>query len=134
MSETKNTTVNNELTIPALAYLGDAVIEVCIRERLVRLGLCGSGKLNEAALHYVKATAQSEAVNNILPLLSKDEENVYKRGRNSPHIKRAPQSATLAEYRRASGMETLFGKLKLEGKTERIDELIDCAYPTLKLQ
>ncbi len=120
-------------SVQALAYLGDSVLELAVRESLVKLGLCDSGSLNAAALRYVKATAQSEALNNILPLLDEYEENVYHRGRNSPHIKKAPQSATLAEYRRASGFETLFGKLRLDGKYDRIKELFEAAYPDLKV-
>ena len=118
-------------TVPALAYLGDAVTELYVREQLVRHGLCASAKLNEAALQYVKASAQSEALNRVLPLLTAEEENVYRRGRNSPHIHTSPKSATLAEYRRASGLETLFGKLHLEGKKDRLRELLDAAYPDL---
>ena len=117
--------------VQALAYLGDAVMELFVREALVRHGLCASGRLNEAALQYVKATAQSEALNRILPLLTPEEENVYRRGRNSPHIHASPKSATLAEYRRASGFETLCGKLHLEGKQERLRELLCAAYPDL---
>ena len=118
-------------TVPALAYLGDAVMELFVRTQLVKHGLCASAKLNEAALQYVKATAQSEALNRILPLLTEEEARVYHRGRNSPHIHTAPKSATLAEYRRASGMETLFGKLHLDGNRERIRELLCAAYPDL---
>ena len=120
-----------DTAVPELAYLGDAVMEVVIRERLVRHGLCGSAKLNEAALKYVKATAQSEAVERIFPFLTEEEAAIYKLGRNQGHGKNTPRSATVAEYRRATGLEVLFGKLWLDGKTDRIYELIGIGYADL---
>lgn len=121
-------------TVQALAYLGDAVLEVIVRERLVRRGLCNSARLNEAALAYVKATAQSEAVERIIPLLTERENNVYRRGRNAGHGKNVPKSATMAEYRRATGLETLFGQLRLDGESERMKVLFDAAYPDLAMK
>lgn len=121
-------------TVPALAYLGDAVIELLVRERLVRNGLCGSARLNEAALAYVRATAQSQAVERIIPYLSEAEMTVYRRGRNAGHGKNTPKSASVAEYRRATGFETLFGQLQLEGDVNRMTELFDMAYPDLVLK
>lgn len=118
-------------TVAALAYLGDAVLEVMVRERLVRLGLCASGRLNEAALKYVRATAQSDAVERIVPLLTEKEDTVYRRGRNAGHGKNIPKSATMAQYRRATGFEALFGYLHLEGETERMTSLFAAAYPDL---
>ena len=111
----------------ALAYLGDSVIELCVREHLVREGLSSSARLNSEALEYVKASKQAEAMKNILPLLTEEEESVFKRGRNMGHTN-IPKSATVAEYRSATGMETLFGYLHLLGKTERIKELFCAAY------
>ena len=56
-----------EVSTPALAYLGDCVLEMCVREYLVNQGLSTSGHLNEAALGYVRASAQAEAMKKILP-------------------------------------------------------------------
>ena len=112
----------------SLAYLGDAVLEVQTRKRLLSLGVTDVGKLNKLALHYVRAVDQSAAVERILPHLTEDEEAAYKRGRNS-HGVSAPKSATVAEYRRATGMEALFGWLYLQGMSERIEELFDLAFP-----
>lgn len=121
----------SDAPVTALAYLGDAVYEKLIRERLVLSGLASSADLNSAALGYVTAKAQSDAVDAILPLLNDEEEGFYKRGRNSPHLKRAPHGSTLAEYRRASGLETLFGALCLAGSEDRARELIAAAFPDL---
>ncbi len=120
-----------DTAVPELAYLGDAVMELLVRERLVRHGRCGSAELNRAALSYVKATAQSAAVERILDMLTSDELAVYRNGRNSGHGKNTPKSATVAEYRRATGLEVLFGKLYLDRSYARLDELLDAAYPDL---
>lgn len=112
----------------SLAYLGDAVLEVQTRKRLLSLGITDVGKLNKMALNYVRAVDQSAAMERILPLLSEDEEAIYKRGRNS-HGVSAPKSATVVEYRRATGMEALFGWLYLENNLARIEELFDLAFP-----
>ena len=120
------------IAVEALAYLGDAAMEVLIRERLVRSGLCSSKRLNSAALDYVKATAQSEALERMLPHLTEQEEATYKRGRNLGHGKNTPRSASVSEYRRATGLETLFGQLYLNGDTRRMNELLDIGYPDLR--
>lgn len=120
------------IAVEALAYLGDAAMEVLIRERLVRSGLCSSGRLNTAALAYVKATAQSEALERMLPHLTESEEATYKRGRNAGHGKNVPKSASVSEYRRATGLETLFGQLYLDGDTQRMNELLDIGFPELR--
>ncbi len=115
----------------SLAYLGDCVLELCVRERLVREGFSSSAALNRNALIYVRATAQAEAMKQILPLLSEEEESVFRRGRNRGHTN-TPKSATVSEYRSATGMEALFGYLHLAGRRERIAELFDAAYPLEK--
>ena len=112
----------------ALAYLGDCVIEMCVREQLVESGISSAGKLNEAALSFVRAGAQAEAMKRILPLLSEEEEGYFRRGRNIGHSS-VPKNATVSDYRTATGMEALFGFLHLAGKTERIKELFAVAYP-----
>lgn len=119
------------LSVEALAYLGDAVCELAVRERLVKSGLCSSDRLNRAALDYVKATAQSAALELILPHLSELETATFKRGRNAGHGKNTPKSASMAEYRRATGLEVLLGELYLRGESARIDELLDIGYPEL---
>ena len=117
-----------EVSTEALAYLGDCVIELKVRELLVCRGISGSGNLNRESLSFVKATAQAKAMQNILPLLTEEETAVYKRGRNMSGGN-VPKSATMAEYRTATGMEVLFGYLHLLGRNERIDQLFSLAYP-----
>lgn len=118
----------NEISVPALAYLGDCVIELCVRRHLVAKGLSTSAHLNAAALDYVRAPAQAEAMKRILPHLTEEEEGYFRRGRNMGHSN-VPKRATVSEYRAATGMEVLFGYLHLSGQEERIRQLFCLAYP-----
>lgn len=118
----------NSYSSASLAYLGDCALEICVREYLVReRGLASSAKLNNAALDFVRASKQAEAMKSILPLLTEEEEAIFKRGRNVGHTN-TPKSATVSEYRSATGMEALFGWLWLADKKERINELFRAAY------
>lgn len=119
----------NTYSTAALAYLGDGVIEMCVRQRLVMQGYSSSSKLNKLALEYVRAACQAQAMKRIIPLLTEEEDAVFHRGRNIGHTN-TPKSATVAEYRVATGMEALFGYLHLAGRQDRIAELFDLAYPT----
>ena len=105
----------------ALAYLGDAVLEVMVRKHLVSQGFSNPGVLNELAKTFVTAPQQSIGVEALLPHLTEEELNCYKRGRNEsgPH----PKNASVQEYRRATGLEALFGWLNLSNQTERAEEL-----------
>lgn len=116
-----------EISTPALAYLGDCVLELCVREHLVDSGLSTAAHLNAAALDYVRAPMQAEAMKKLLPLLSDEEAAYFRRGRNVGHSN-VPKRATVSEYRAATGMETLFGYLHLTGQHERISELFRLAY------
>ena len=116
-----------EISTAALAYYGDCVIELCVREHLIECGYSSSAKLNAKALDFVRAPKQAEAMKNILPILTEDEESIFKRGRNMGHSS-TPKAATVAEYRSATGMEVLFGWLKLSGQEERIRELFRIGY------
>lgn len=118
----------NIYSTAALAYLGDSVIELCVRQRLVMLGYSTSSKLNKLSLEYVRATKQAEAMKRIADMLTEEENAVFHRGRNIGHTN-TPKSATVAEYRAATGMEALFGYLHLGGRQDRIEELFAAAYP-----
>lgn len=115
----------------ALAYLGDCVFELWVRERLLRRGLTRAGMLNAAAHDYVTAKNQSAAFYRIEPLLTEEERGFFRRGRNSPHLS-APRSATGAEYRAATGFETLCAALYLSGRYERLNQLLENAFPEEK--
>ena len=112
----------------SLAYLGDAVIELLARRRVLSSGVTDVGRLNALCRAYITAKVQSQAVERLLPHLSEAETDVYKRGRNA-HGVSAPKSASVGEYRRATGMEALFGHLYLSGEDGRLNELFNIAYP-----
>lgn len=106
----------------ALAHVGDAVFEL-----LVRLHLCsGMGKTNaglhQEATRLVNARAQAEAMQTILPLLTEEEADVYRRGRNAK-VHSVPKHAETGDYHAATGLEALFGWLYLLGRKERLNRL-----------
>ena len=117
----------SNLSGATLAYLGDAVFEVLVRRYLVSLGIADGGTLSHLALNFVRATAQSAAMDKLEERLSEDEEYIFKRGRNANGIA-IPKSASAREYRRATGLEALFGWLHLTGQNERLRELFDRAF------
>ena len=107
-----------------LAYLGDAVYEVMVRSWLCLHGKLTPGKLHKAALEYVAAPKQAAKMDLLLPILTEEEITIFKRGRNaSPHS--YPKGATRREYQIATGMESLFGWLYLQGRTDRLNELFE---------
>ena len=111
----------------ALAYMGDCVYEMYVRHHLIAQGNLSAHKLHKAAMKYVCAEAQSAFVEVLEPLFSEEEETVYKRGRNakSPTV---PKHAKVTDYKRATGLETLLGFLYLEGRQERIDEIMTILF------
>ena len=121
------TTLASSLDGETLAYLGDAVIELYIRERLVRSGLSKVGELNDKARCCVRAAGQSAAFRNIESKLNDFELSIFKRGRNSSRLS-PPKSASMSQYRCATGFEALIGYLYLAEKRERMYHLLETAY------
>ena len=105
-----------------LAHIGDAVFELLCRSYLCARGGKNVGNLHRDTIAMVKATAQAEFVDKLLPLLTEEEMAYYRRGKNA-HVHAVPKSATAAEYAKATGLEALFGALYLAGKTQRLNEL-----------
>lgn len=120
-----------EISTPALAYLGDCVLELCVRKHLIEQGFATSRSLNAEALRFVRASSQAEAMKHILPALTETETAYFRRGRNIGHTN-VPKSATVSEYRAATGMEVLFGYLHLSDQAERIEELFRIGYINIK--
>ena len=110
-----------------LAYIGDAVIELAVREALISSGVTDTGRLSAAAQKIVCAQTQSAVVEKLLPILTEEEEVAYKLGRNH-RISGKPKHASVSEYSRATGLEAIFGYLHLTGNTERISQLMHTAY------
>ncbi len=108
-----------QLSPLTLAFLGDAVFELLVREELVLQANMPVGQLHHRAVGVVCAGAQSAAVEILEPLLTEEEVEIYKRGRNA-NAHHVPKNSDLADYRRATGLEALFGYLYLKGEQERI--------------
>ena len=108
------------LSTLGLAHLGDGVYEVMVRSWLVLHGKAKARDLHRATVKYV--AAQAERFELIQPLLTDEEADVFRRGRNTaPHS--IPKAASRAQYQTATGLEALFGWLYLQGRTERLNEL-----------
>ena len=101
----------------ALAFVGDGVYSLMVRERLLSQANRPVNDLHRLAVKQVRAEAQAAAVERLLPQLSEEEEAVYKRGRNA-HTARSG-----ADYHRSTGLEALFGYLYLSGRIDRVREL-----------
>ena len=111
-----------------LAYIGDAVYEVYTRERILSENPdLPAHKLHKENIKYVKAHAQSESVSAVEEVLTDEELAVFKRGRNAKS-QTNPKNADVLEYRRATGLEALFGYLHLGGRKERLSELMKMAF------
>ena len=119
--ETPQETINTISNL-GLAHLGDAVFELMVRSWLCLHGKATAKGLHRASVHYVAAPAQAQRVERILPMLTSEELDVFRRGRNaSPHS--IPQNASREEYAAATALEALFGWLYLKGRNDRLNEL-----------
>ena len=105
----------------ALAYLGDAVFELWVREMLLGRGL-PVHKAHSKAKGIVSAMAQAEMYHKIFPHLNEDEQTIMRRGRNLNPTTRA-KNAELAAYRHATGLEALFGYLYNRREMTRLEEI-----------
>lgn len=107
-----------------LAHLGDGVYELLVRAYLCAHGKATGKELHRSTVELVKAPAQAQLADRILPLLTPEELAVFKRGRNA-NVNTIPHSASRSDYLKATALESLFGFLYLRGETERINELFN---------
>ena len=105
-----------------LAFIGDCVYEMLVRETLVADANRPVNDLHRESVKFVSAKAQTAAFERIKDILTEDEMTVYKRGRNAK-VGHSPKSATEGEYHCATGVEALFGYLYLTEQLDRIKEL-----------
>ena len=108
-----------------LAFVGDAVYSLIVRQRVVEQhGSMSGGKLHRQSVRYVSATAQARLYDLMLErgVLSEEETSILKRGRNAGGMT-APKHTDLAHYRKATAVEALFGYLHLCGRQDRIGSL-----------
>lgn len=105
-----------------LAFIGDSVYEILVREHLCKINAGKVGVMNKIKVEMVCSKAQAEAVKKILPMLTEEEQGVFRRGRNVA-VNSASKSSSLADYHAATGLEALFGYLYLSGREERCRQL-----------
>lgn len=107
----------------SLAYIGDCIYDVLIKTMVVSQCNRQVNEYHQIVSEYVKAKAQSELIDFMMPKMTQEEIDIYKRGRNAKSYTKA-KNATVNDYRRATGFEALIGYLYLEGNMKRIIELV----------
>lgn len=117
----------SEIPVLNLAFFGDAVYSLMIREMLVSGNDISPSNIHFESTKYVSAVFQSELAGRILDILDEKELAVFKRGRNA-HTSHTPKNASEAQYHRATGLETLFGYLYINKDFERLKELFSYIY------
>ena len=113
-----------KLSPVTLAFVGDAVYSLYVREKLVLSADYPAGTLQKLTSQQVSAHGQSELIERIFPLFTEEEADVYKRGRNAKKPTKS-KNASVAEYNRSTGLEAVFGYLYLTGQYDRISQLLD---------
>ncbi|AMA74472.1 MULTISPECIES: Mini-ribonuclease 3 [Aneurinibacillus] len=126
MKQDKLTRDPRQINALALAYMGDAVLEVRVRQHLIAAGEVKPNLLQRAAVRYVSAKAQASIVEGIWERLTEEEKAVLKRGRNAKSAT-VPKNANIAEYRLSTGFEALLGFLYLTRQEKRLDEILSYA-------
>ena len=106
----------------ALAFVGDGVFELLVREKLCCESRLPVSALHRQAVEQVCARRQAEDGRRLQSLLTEEEQEVYRRGRNA-RVHHVPKNAAVADYHAATALEALFGYLYLQGKGERVREL-----------
>lgn len=110
-----------QLSPLTLAFIGDGVFEVFVRERLVCLANCPVKKLHQSSVEQVRCQAQAGFMEVLMPILTEEELEIFKRGRNA-HTS-VPKNAEPADYHAATGFEAMFGYLYLKGDIDRLRQL-----------
>lgn len=116
-----------------LAYIGDGIYDLVIRSGVVGKGNTRAGELHKRTSQIVKAHTQAEMMEVLLPLLTEEEADIYRRGRNAKSPTMA-KNATMSDYRKATGFEALMGWLYLQDEFERLVELVKTGVDGLHLK
>lgn len=114
----------NNLNPIVLAFVGDAVYSLFVRERLTFESDCKTGELNKLATNEVNATAQAEFVKEIISSLTEEELSVFKRARNAKKPTKS-KSASISDYNSATGFEAVLGYLYLTGQNDRLNLILN---------
>lgn len=115
----------NSINVITLAYLGDSVYELYIREKLINIGIVNVNDLQNKATNYVSAKAQANILNNLIDnsILTEEEIDIVKRGRNYKRNYH-PKNTDIITYKKSTGFETLIGYLYLDNKN-RLYEILN---------
>ena len=115
-----------EINVLVLAYLGDTIYENYIRKYLIGKGIGNVNDLQKESINYVSAKSQAKFLQDMLDInfLSEEEVSVVKRARNYKTTSH-PKNCDIVTYKYATGLESLIGYLDLEGKKDRIDEIMN---------
>ena len=114
-----------------LAYMGDAVYELHVRERVIGSSKAGPGKLHNESVGYVRADAQAKAMKMIFDELPEELQKLVKRARNHKSSSR-PKNADPVEYKWATALESLIGYLYLAGENEMLRDTIDRVFQIIE--
>jgi len=106
-----------------LAYMGDVIFEMFIRNYLVNLGKWPVGDLHKKAISYVKAKSQAKIVHELADELTEEEWGIVKKGRNQKSAS-APKNTELIDYKYATGFEALLGYYYYIGDNKRLMEIM----------
>lgn len=115
-----------EMNVLVLAYLGDAVYEVFIRDYLIKKKISNVNDLQKESLYYVSAKSQANILKKLIDndFLTTEELDIVKRGRNFKNS-RHPKNCDVVTYKHATAFETLIGYLYLSNKNDRLNEIMD---------
>ncbi len=113
-----------QLPLLTLAYVGDAVFELWVRCTFLQQGTVKCGQLHKRTVAAVCARSQARLARKVEPLLSGEELDIFRRGRNAKSGHQPPHVA-VTDYRRATGVEALVGYWYLQGETARLTWLFD---------
>ncbi|MBR3942594.1 MAG: ribonuclease III [Clostridia bacterium] len=114
-----------------LAFIGDGVYELFVRTQIVKNTNAPANQLHKRCVHYVRAQGQCVSMDALLPHLTEQETDAFKRGRNAK-INTKAKNAGLAEYKKATGFEALIGYLYVSKQTERLEFLMQKAFEAIE--
>ena len=116
----------NLINVITLAYIGDAVYEVYVRDYLIKNGIAKVEELQKEAVKYVSAKSQCKILSYLIDnnLLTEIELNIVKRGRNYKRTSH-PKNTDIITYKMSSGFEAMIGYLYINNEKDRLDEIMN---------
>ena len=115
------------------AYIGDGIYDLIIRSLVVAKGNTKASELHKRTSQIVKAKTQAEMMEAIMSMLTEEEADIYRRGRNAKSPTMA-KNASMADYRKATGFEALMGYLYVKDEVPRMVELIKAGIDAMEIK